>query len=610
MNIINNITFRFTLWYLAIFSILLLFLAGLVYGTLYQVLYRNLDQVLIKRAKQLENFRGIMSIVAGGTFEEEPEECIVFYYYHNQKLHDIRHKKLRASIDIQRIKNAINGKSSFLTIKVSPEIKLRTYITPFHPDQSDSRPQKKRPLERPQSRNTLMNQVSLSEFLNNEKRVFGIKDLDGNGEISRHEYAEDEKRKSHGRYPPRDRFNEIDEDHNNIISLKEYLNDEHRRFQQMDRNNDDQLSRQEMHRRPPPRHERRQRPHPNNNLQNNRGSIWQTSELDKVALLIARPTGHIEMALKRLLQILLFAIPFTIFISTAGGLFLARRALKPVDEMTRIAREIGENDLSRRIEIRTKDELGRLAMTLNQMIERLEQAFERQKQFTGDASHELRAPLSVIQAESTLALQKERPAREYLKTIETIAQECDHMSGIIKQLLFLARADSGKEYIVFKSFNLTEFICDFCVDARILCKEKSIHLELVKEENIFVNAHDRSIKRLMYNLLGNAIRYTKANGKVTIKVQKKEPWVEISVSDTGIGIPEKDIPYIFDRFYRVDKARSRREGGSGLGLAICNQIVDMHGGEIEVKSQPEKGSTFIVKLFMNKFTTLTGVPNL
>ena len=596
MNIINNITFRFTLWYLAIFSILLIFLAGLVYGTLYQVLYRNFDQSLIKRAKQLENLRHIISIVAGGTFEEEPGEYIIFYYYSDQKLKDIRYKEMGVSIDPQRINNAINGKPSFLTINVLPEVMLRTYITPFNPGQSDNRPQKKYPSKRPQSRNNLKNQISLTEFINNEKKVFVIKDLNGNGEISRYEYKEDEKRKSHGRRPPKDRFNEIDEDHNNIISLKEYLNDEHRRFQQMDRNNDDQLSRQEIHRRPPPRYERRRGPHPNNKPQNNRGSIWQTSELDKVALLIARPIGQIEMTLKRLLQILLFAIPLTILISTAGGLFLARRALKPVDEMTHIAKEIGENDLSRRIKIRTKDELGRLAITLNQMIERLEQAFDRQKQFTGDASHELRAPLSVIQAESTLALQKERSAREYRKAIETIAQECDHMADIIKQLLILARADSGKEHIIFKSFNLTEFIYDFCDDARILCKEKSIHLELIKEDNIFVNAHDRSIKRLMYNLLSNAIRYTKANGKVTVKIQKKNTLVEISVSDTGIGIPEKDIPFIFDRFYRVDKARSRQDGGSGLGLAICNQIVNMHGGEIDVKSQAGKGSTFIVKL--------------
>ena len=602
MKIIHNITFRFTLWYLVIFSILLIFLGALVYGTLYHVLYQNLDQSLIKRSKQLENFKNIMSIVAGGTFEEEPGETISFYYYSNQELTTITHKKLTATIDFQRIKDALKGKSSLLTINVLPGGggNLRTYITPFKPNQQNTKFKRKQPIKRENHQDVSKDILSLADFLKNETIVFKMKDLNSDGHISRHEYEEDEKQKSLGQRPVRNRFNEIDEDQNNVISQEEYLKDEHKRFQQMDRNQDGQLTRQERQRMPPPRHERnRGRPQRNHYAQpHNRNDHWQLAvpDSDQVALLIARPTGQIEMILERLLQILMFAIPLTIFLSTAGGLFLARRAFKPVDEITSIAQEIGENDLSQRIEIKTKDELGRLAMTLNQMIERLEQAFKRQKQFTGDASHELRAPLSVIQAESTLALQKERSTHEYLKTIETIAQESDHMAGIIKQLLTLARADSGKEHITLSTIHLSEFINEFCDDANILCKEKFIDLKLVKDNHIYVKAHDRSLKRLMYNLLSNAIRYTQGNGTIIIKVQEKNAWVEISVSDTGIGIPEKDIPFIFDRFYRVDKARSRREGGSGLGLAICKQIVDMHGGIIDVNSQAGKGSTFLVKL--------------
>jgi len=277
-------------------------------------------------------------------------------------------------------------------------------------------------------------------------------------------------------------------------------------------------------------------------------------------------------------------------------MFLARRAFKPVDQIAKTAREIEEKDLSRRIDVQTKDELGRLAATLNQMIDRLEKAFKRQKEFTGDASHELRAPLAVIQAEVTLSLQKDRGKQAYQKSLEIVSQEADHMGVIINQLLTLARADSGKEQLQFTKINLAKFLQDLCTDIEILCQEKGLTLQLDYFENLFINGDSRSLRNLVDNLLTNAIRYTATGGMISVALLRKKNMAVISIADTGIGIPSDELPFIFERFYRVDKARSREDGGSGLGLAICKHIVNTHGGSIEVESQIQKGSTFHVKL--------------
>ncbi|MCP4686887.1 MAG: HAMP domain-containing protein, partial [Desulfobacterales bacterium] len=181
-------------------------------------------------------------------------------------------------------------------------------------------------------------------------------------------------------------------------------------------------------------------------------------EIQRAVLVVARPIRDTEEALRRLSRILIIAFPLILILAGGGGVFLARRAFKPVERITNTAREIEETDLSRRIDVKSKDELGSLAGALNQMIGRLEGAFERQKQFTGDASHELRAPLAVIQAEATLALQKERDANAYRTSIEMISQETDHMSAVLNQLLTLARADAGKEQLKFERIDLAQFI--------------------------------------------------------------------------------------------------------------------------------------------------------
>jgi len=318
--------------------------------------------------------------------------------------------------------------------------------------------------------------------------------------------------------------------------------------------------------------------------------------IQPAALVIARSTKQIDQALAGLVRTLIIAIPLALALAAAGGIFLARRALKPVDKITQTAREIGESDLSQRINVNTKDELGRLAATLNEMIGRLEKAFQHQKQFTSDASHELRTPLAVIEAESTLALQKERPPSDYRQSLEIVSREARQMSSLIDQLLTLARADAGKEQWNFAEVDLGKLITDLSIDVEILCQEKGLSFQLGQTQDLVVKGDEARLRELFMNLLDNAIRYTPAPGIVSVSFGREGQMAVVAIMDTGIGIPAEDIPLIFERFYRVNKSRARAEGGSGLGLAICRHIAEAHGGKIEVESQVGAGSTFSVWL--------------
>lgn len=314
------------------------------------------------------------------------------------------------------------------------------------------------------------------------------------------------------------------------------------------------------------------------------------------ALIIGRPTEDINQALAGLIRTFMITVPLTLAAAGSGGVFLARRALKPVDEITKKAQKIEESDLSQRINVKTKDELGRLASTLNQMIERLEKAFRRQQEFTSDASHELRAPLAVIQAESTLSLKKERSADEYQRSLESIALEAERMSAVISQMLDLARADAGKEPLVFEEIDLNELITDLSSDIEILCRDKGLGFQLDYKDSLRINGSRGKLRSLFLNLLDNAIRYTPGGGKISVSIHREEQMAVVSVVDTGVGIPEEELPLIFERFYRVDRARSRSEGGSGLGLAIAQHIAKAHRGRIEAESRFGEGSIFRVWL--------------
>jgi heavy metal sensor kinase len=314
------------------------------------------------------------------------------------------------------------------------------------------------------------------------------------------------------------------------------------------------------------------------------------------ALIIGRSTRQIDEALHGLVRTLVIAVPLALAVAAGGGIFLARRALKPVDKIAQTAQEIEENDLSQRINVHTKDELGRLAATLNEMIGRLQGAFQRQKQFTSDASHELRAPLAVIEAESSLALQKERPPSDYRQSLETISQEARQMSSLIQQLLILARADAGKEQWDFTEVDLGKLTTNLSTDIEVLCQEKGLNFQLGQPQDLVVRGDEARLRELFMNLLDNAIIYTPSPGTVSVSLRREGQMAVVAIKDTGVGIPAEDIPFIFERFYRVDKSRSRADGGIGLGLAICQHIAEAHGGKIEVESQVGVGSTFSVWL--------------
>jgi len=314
------------------------------------------------------------------------------------------------------------------------------------------------------------------------------------------------------------------------------------------------------------------------------------------AIVVGRSTATVTEVLESFKNILIFAALATLALAGGGGFFMANRVLKPVERIRQTAQEIGESDLSRRIQVASEDEMGRLAITLNKMIARLEAAFSRQRQFTADASHELRTPLAIVQAESTLALRKERTQEDYRKSLELISQEAGHMSAVVGNLLYLARIDAGKDQVNFENINLRELLAELSSDIEVLAREKGLEFKLAPLEDLTVEGDKVKLEQLFLNILENAIRYTTRGGSISASVVREGKTAVIAIRDTGIGIPEEHIPHIFERFYRVDKARSRAEGGTGLGLAICKHITQVHNGKIEVESQVGKGSTFSISL--------------
>ncbi len=318
--------------------------------------------------------------------------------------------------------------------------------------------------------------------------------------------------------------------------------------------------------------------------------------LSPTVLVIGRPMEIVTSPLVALRGTLVYAVPLTLLLSAGGGLFLVRRALVPVDRMIETARGIEEGDLDKRVAVSSHDELGRLAQTLNDMLERLAGAFQRQRRFTDDASHELRSPLSVIEAEVSLALRRERSVEDYRDALATVSEEAGKLKKLIDQLLALARGDANEQTLPLGTVDLAEMARETVAAMTPLAEEAGVRLVTRAPDAVTAIGRLADLRRLLTNLVDNAIRHTQAGGSVEVSVHSQVSDAELAVTDTGIGIPPDDLPHIFDRFYRVDRARSRASGGRGLGLAICKQIVEAHGGKIEVESTPNKGTRFSVRL--------------
>jgi len=318
----------------------------------------------------------------------------------------------------------------------------------------------------------------------------------------------------------------------------------------------------------------------------------------RTALIVAGyPSEDVEALLPQYFSTLLILAPAVLLLSTIGGWFLAKASLRPVDEITRTAQDITASNLSRRLPVATtKDEIGRLSATLNDMISRLESSFERIRQFTADASHELRTPLTIMTGELELALRTRKTPEEYQDVLSSALQEVLRLSHVVESLLLLSRTDMGRVSLHMERTNLGELLADLADAATILGTQKNIYITFRPGEDLYVNADSGKLRQIFLNLVDNAVKYTPAGGMISIAMHREGNWAEVRVRDTGIGIEREHVRKIFDRFYRVDKARSRELGGAGLGLSIVQWIVQIHNGTISVESEPGKGSTFIVRL--------------
>lgn len=312
---------------------------------------------------------------------------------------------------------------------------------------------------------------------------------------------------------------------------------------------------------------------------------------------VAYPLDEVEHAITNLFEIFIFLLPFALIFAILGGTFLAGRSLKPVNDIVKTAEEITAGNLNKRIpEPRSNDEISRLIKTLNNMIDQLEKSFERMKQFSADVSHEFKTPLTIIRGEIELAISKRNKVSELKKTLANILDEVIRLSNMVEDLLTLFKADIKQISFNFKPINIAELLNELLEDVYILAKEKGVKVRTEQFEPAIIMGDEMRLKQLFLNLIDNAIKYNKRGGKVIISAKNKNDSVIVSIVDTGIGIPKDEIELIFERFYRVDKARSRDTGGTGLGLSIAKWIAQLHNGKIEVESEVGKGSRFSVIL--------------
>lgn len=293
----------------------------------------------------------------------------------------------------------------------------------------------------------------------------------------------------------------------------------------------------------------------------------------------------------------LFA-PLLLLVAAGVGYWMSRRALAPVDALVRTARDIGGANLSSRLhKLETGDELQRLSDTLNEMLDRIETAFLRVTQFTADASHELRTPVSLIRTEAELALRRSRGEEEYKESLRHILMEAERTTSLIEQLLALARADAGRETLHVQPVDLCHIMRSVIDGWQQVSAMRDVQLtSSVQEQSTFVMGDETLLRRLADILLDNAFKYTPSPGSVRLSLEQHDESAVIRVQDSGVGIAQEDQSKIFERFYRVDKARSREQGGTGLGLAIAQWIVAQHRGSITVQSHPGEGTIFMVEL--------------
>jgi heavy metal sensor kinase len=283
--------------------------------------------------------------------------------------------------------------------------------------------------------------------------------------------------------------------------------------------------------------------------------------------------------------------------AVAGGFLLVQRSLEPVDRITRSAEQISSRNLSERLPIPdTRDELERLSIALNNMIRRLDDAFQQTRRFLADASHELRTPLTMMHAEFEAILAKTENQREVRDLAASGLEEVERLRKIVETLFALSRLEAGEALERFAPFNLAEVAATTTEQMCLLAEDKNISMRCRASNEVTVEGDRGRLKQLIVNLLDNAIKYTPSGGSINIRVIARADTAVLEVADDGIGIPAEALPRVFDRFFRADKARSRELGGAGLGLSIVKSICTAHGGRVFVESKEGAGSRFIVEL--------------
>jgi len=310
-----------------------------------------------------------------------------------------------------------------------------------------------------------------------------------------------------------------------------------------------------------------------------------------------RPEGPILEEIHNYIMLLLLALPVALIISALGGYWLAGRLLSPIDRMTETAKQVSSTSLHERLPVKNpSDELGRLAITFNDLLERIQISFERLKQFTYDAAHELRTPLTAIRSIGEVALQGSQKPVTYREIIGSILEENNRLAHLVNSLLFLSRVDSDT-FILNKEYADLEELTDQTIDIiRPLAEEKRQTLRYESTEPVTTLVDKTLVRQALLNLLDNAIKYAPENSTITVNLEQEEKMIHIRVADQGVPIPELARHKIFERFYRLDKSRSKELGGSGLGLSIAKWAIEIQGGKLSLSTENNTGNIFIIHL--------------
>ena len=315
--------------------------------------------------------------------------------------------------------------------------------------------------------------------------------------------------------------------------------------------------------------------------------------------------GPIEAVQYRLLRLLGLLLPVLVVCAAGGGYLLVHLALRPVERMSQTAEQISVQNLDARLPVAaTGDALQRLSMSLNHMLTRLRDSVQTSRRFLADASHDLRTPLTVIKGELQEIVGNETAPREMRERIGSVLEEVARLEHLVSGLLVLSRLDAGDARREWADVNLGELAASTVEQMRLVAEDRGIQLQSSTLPPVTVRGDRGRLKQVIVNLLDNAIKFTPRGGVVSLRTQQRDGYGLLEVSDTGIGIPADALPHVFDRFYRVDEARSRADGGAGLGLSIVRSICSAHGGEIEVDSAPGSGSCFRLKFPLTTYVEL------